>query len=90
MSHREGRIIHDADSHLIEGRGWLESYASEYVRNNLDQGVFDLNMPALDPIMAAAGKAPRGARSGTHRSDESQHLRSPWEIQYVERLRCRR
>ncbi|MGA1103618.1 MAG: hypothetical protein ACO3T7_08310, partial [Pseudomonadales bacterium] len=56
MSHREGRIIHDADSHLIEGRGWLESYASEYVRNNLDQGVFDLNMPALDPIMAAAGK----------------------------------
>ena len=34
MSHREGRIIHDADSHIIEGRGWLESYASEYVRDN--------------------------------------------------------
>ena len=56
MSHREGRIIHDADSHLIEGRGWLESYASEYVRNNLDQGAFDLNMPALDPSMVAAEK----------------------------------
>lgn len=27
MSHREGRIIHDADSHIIEARGWLESYA---------------------------------------------------------------
>ena len=28
MSHKEGRIIHDADSHIIEARGWLESYAS--------------------------------------------------------------
>ena len=56
MSHREGRIIHDADSHIIEGRGWLESYASEYVRDNLDTGVFDLNMPALDPIIEAANK----------------------------------
>jgi len=25
MSHRGGRIIHDADSHIIEGRSWLES-----------------------------------------------------------------
>lgn len=54
MSHREGRVIHDADSHIIEGRGWLESYASEYVRENLDTGVFDLNMPALDPIIEMA------------------------------------
>ena len=56
MSHREGRIIRDADSHIIEGRGWLESYATEYVRDNLDDGVFDLNMPALDPIIEAADK----------------------------------
>ena len=56
MSHRDGRVIFDADSHIIEGRGWLESYASEYVRDNLETGVFDLNMPALDPIMAAANK----------------------------------
>lgn len=56
MSHREGRIIHDADSHIVETRGWLESYASEYVKANLDTGVFDLNMKALDPIMAAANK----------------------------------
>ena len=56
MSHREGRVIHDADSHIIEGRGWLESYASEYVCNNLETGIFDLNMPALDPIIAAADK----------------------------------
>ena len=54
MSHREGRIIHDADSHIIESRGWLEQYASEYVRENLDAGVFSLDMPELDPIMAAA------------------------------------
>ena len=56
MSHREGRIIHDADSHIIEGRGWLESYATDYVKENLDTGVFDLNMPALDPLMDAAAK----------------------------------
>lgn len=56
VSHREGRIIHDADSHIIEGRGWLESYASDYVKENLDTGVFDLDMPALDPLMAAAAK----------------------------------
>ena len=56
MSHRDSRVIFDADSHIIEGRGWLESYASEYVRDNLETGVFDLNMPALDPIMAAANK----------------------------------
>ena len=55
-SHREGRIIHDADSHIIEGRGWLESYATQYVRDNLDKGVFDLDMPALDPLMDAAAK----------------------------------
>ena len=56
MSHRDGRIIHDADSHIIEGRGWLESYASDYVRENLDQGVFNLDMPALDPLMDAAAE----------------------------------
>ena len=56
MSHQEGRIIHDADSHIIEGRGWLESYASQYVRENLDTGAFDLDMPELDPLMAAADK----------------------------------
>ena len=56
MTHRANRVIHDADSHIIEGRGWLESYASAYVQNNLAPGLFDLNMPALDGIMAAAKK----------------------------------
>ena len=59
MSHREGRIIHDADSHIIEGRGWLEGYATQYVRDNLDTGVFDLDMPALDPHLRwSAGTFP--------------------------------
>ncbi len=56
MSHTVGRTIHDADSHIIEGRGWLEGYATEYVRENLDQGVFNLDMPELDPLMEAADK----------------------------------
>ena len=56
MSHRVGRTVRDADSHIIEGRGWLEGYATAYVRENLDKGVFDLDMPALDPIIDAANK----------------------------------
>ena len=56
MSHREDRVIHDADSHIIESRGWLESYASKHVSENLDSGIFDLNMSALDPVMEAADK----------------------------------
>lgn len=56
MAHADNRIVHDADSHLIEGRGWLESYASDYVRANLDRGVFNLDMPELDPLMEAASK----------------------------------
>jgi uncharacterized protein len=60
MSHREGRVVNDADSHIIEGRGWLESYATDYVKENLDTGVFDLNMPALDPIFDAANKRLEG------------------------------
>lgn len=54
MSHVAGRTVHDADSHLIEGRGWLEKYASEYVRSNLMPGVFSLDLPLLDPLMAQA------------------------------------
>ena len=57
MSHREGRFIHDADSHIIEGCGWLESYATAYVKDNLDTGVFDLNVPALDLILELWGQS---------------------------------
>ena len=56
MSHTSGRIIHDADSHLIESRGWLESYCSERVRENLLPGVFSLDMPMLDPFMEKADR----------------------------------
>ncbi len=62
-SHRVGRIIHDADSHIIEYPGWLESYASEYVRNNLEPGLVPLDLPALKPLLETsderlAGKQP--------------------------------
>lgn len=56
MSHTSGRTIHDADSHLIESRGWLESYCSEHVRKNLMPGVFSLDMPMLDPFMEKADR----------------------------------
>lgn len=60
MSHTEGRTIHDADSHLIEQRGWLESYASDYVAQNFDDGVFSLNLPQLDPFIEMADKRRAG------------------------------
>jgi len=54
MAHVDGRIVHDADSHLIESRGWLESYADEHVKANLLPGVFSLDLPQLDPFMERA------------------------------------
>ena len=60
MSHVTGRVINDADSHLIESRGWLESYCSEYVRENLLPGIFSLDLPILDPFMAKAAERLRG------------------------------
>ncbi|MEM1145700.1 MAG: amidohydrolase family protein [Pseudomonadota bacterium] len=56
MSHIAGRAIHDADSHLIESRGWLESYCSSSVRDNLLPGVFSLDLPMLDPFMDKANR----------------------------------
>ena len=54
MPHVAGRIVHDADSHLIESRGWLEAYATEHVANNLLPGVISLDLPMLDPLMEQA------------------------------------
>ena len=60
MAHVTGRVVHDADSHLIESRGWLESYCSDYVRDNLLPGVFSLDLPVLDPFMEKAAERLRG------------------------------
>lgn len=35
-SHTQSRIVHDADSHLTKPRGWLERYASQSARDNLE------------------------------------------------------
>ncbi len=51
MSHRENRIIHDADAHFIEHDGWLESYATEFVKDNLLPGLIPLDFPPLVPLM---------------------------------------
>ena len=56
LSHVKGRTVHDADSHLIESRGWLEHYASDYVAQNLMPGVISLDLPLLDPLMDQANK----------------------------------
>ena len=54
QSHREGRIIHDADSHIIEYPGWLESYSSEYVKANLKPSRLTTDNPLFKRIIDQA------------------------------------
>ena len=61
MSHRSNRVIHDADSHLIETKGWLEAYATDYVKQNLFPGLIPLDLPQLQPILDAADQRVSGA-----------------------------
>jgi predicted TIM-barrel fold metal-dependent hydrolase len=53
-AHREGRVIYDADSHIIETPGWLESYCSDYVKENLLPPRLPVDLPALQPIFGQA------------------------------------
>jgi predicted TIM-barrel fold metal-dependent hydrolase len=53
-AHTADRIVHDADSHIIEPPGWLESYASEYVRDNADAGLIPMDLPILQPVLERA------------------------------------
>jgi len=54
-AHCVNRTVHDADSHITETGGWMEDYASEYVRDNLDKPFIDLEaIPQLKPAFAQA------------------------------------
>ena len=54
-AHCENRTVHDADSHITESTGWMENYASEYVRENLDKPFIDLEaIPQLKPAFKQA------------------------------------
>jgi len=61
MSHRSNRIIHDADAHLIETRGWLEQYASDFVKENLSPGLIPLDLPILQPLIEKSNQRVAGA-----------------------------
>ena len=57
-AHCANRTVHDADSHITESGGWMEDYASEYVRDNLDKPFINLEaIPQLQPAFAQAKKA---------------------------------
>lgn len=60
-SHRQGRVVHDADSHMVEPVGWFENYTTEYVANNLDPALFPLDLPQLQPILKKASDRVAGA-----------------------------
>jgi predicted TIM-barrel fold metal-dependent hydrolase len=54
-AHCTNRTVHDADSHITESGGWMEDYASEYVRDNLDKPFIDLEaIPQLKPVFEQA------------------------------------
>ena len=53
-SHRQGRTIHDADSHMVEPKGWFENYVTDYVAEHLDPGLFPLDLPELQPVLEQA------------------------------------
>jgi hypothetical protein len=36
-AHGTKRTVHDADSHITENDSWNAGYASEYVKDNLDE-----------------------------------------------------
>ena len=44
VSHQTGRTIYDADNHVIESRGWLESYATDCVYKKIEEDIFDLDL----------------------------------------------
>ena len=56
LSHREGRVIHDADAHIAEPIGWLDRYASDYVKENLQPGVRPSDQEGLRPLIHSAEK----------------------------------
>lgn len=56
VSHTDGRIVHDADSHIAEPIGWLDRYASDYVKANLQPGVRPSDLDGLQPLIQAAEK----------------------------------
>ena len=54
-AHCANRTVHDADSHITEYDGWMEDYASEYVRENLDEPFLKIeDIPQLQPAIAQA------------------------------------
>ena len=58
--HRTGRPVYDADSHMVEPKGWFENFASEYVVNNLSDGLFPLDLPVLEPVLELADRRVAG------------------------------
>ncbi|WP_216822353.1 amidohydrolase family protein [Sphingorhabdus sp. EL138] len=53
-SHRVGRIVHDADSHITDAFDWLAGYGSDYVKENMSEGLIPKTLPGLQPLLKAA------------------------------------
>lgn len=59
-AHTEGRVVRDADSHIVEPPGWIENYASKYVIDNLGSAVIPFDHPQLAPVIERAASRVAG------------------------------
>jgi uncharacterized protein YecE (DUF72 family) len=54
-AHVTNSTVHDADSHITEYDGWNERYASEYIKDNLDEFFVEVeSIPQLKPLVVRA------------------------------------
>lgn len=59
-AHTETRIVHDADSHMVEPKGWFENYTTKQVAKGLSPGLFPLDLPQLQPVLQKANQRVAG------------------------------
>ena len=80
MPYVEGRVVHDADSHIFEPPGYAESYADPKIRDALagalgrgDAGKFI----DLGAGQAEGPRVPGQGRRGDHAAQEPRGPRAP-------------
>ena len=59
--HTPDRIVHHADSHIVEPPGWLENYATDYVCENAERDLIPLDLPILKPALERAERRLAGS-----------------------------
>ena len=67
MSHREGRIVHDADSHIMELPDFLKAYADPALRDELPEVDYTASIVTQEEVDAIVAQG--GRHSDEHRAE---------------------